>query len=338
MGGMYFNCCFALLVAGLYALTGFEALLLLVVIQTFAIVQQSLPLLRLDGFYIISDLTGVPDMLTRIKPVLRRLIPGREPDPRVTELKAWVRRVVTGYVFVVVPVIALLFVVMLIHAPRAFATAYDSFAVHYSRIGPDISHGRTGKAALNVFEMLILLLPLMGMVYSIARVGKRAGAGAWSWSAVHPARRGGLALASAAAVGLVAFLWWPHGEYRPIQPGEKGTLVSAVSSLPKVPTGNAALSPQRARQLHGAPFVHHISKDDLKTPADDATTSKDEGTTTVESTTETTTTPEATTTTELPATTTPAAASDPAATAAPADGTSTTGTTTTTTPDPSVTP
>ncbi|MEA2194824.1 MAG: putative peptide zinc metalloprotease protein, partial [Solirubrobacteraceae bacterium] len=125
MGGMYFNTIFGLIVAGLYALTGFEALLLLIVLQTFAIVQQSLPLLRLDGFYIISDLTGVPDMLTRIKPVLRRLIPGREPDPRVTELKPWVRRVVTAYICTVVPLIALLFVLMLIHAPRAFATGYE---------------------------------------------------------------------------------------------------------------------------------------------------------------------------------------------------------------------
>ncbi len=117
LGGMYFNTVFALAVAAIYAATGFEPLLLLVVLQTFAIIQQSLPLLRLDGFYIISDLTGVPDMLTRIKPVLSRLIPGREPDPRVTELKPWVRRVVTTYIFIVVPLIALLFVVMLVHAP-----------------------------------------------------------------------------------------------------------------------------------------------------------------------------------------------------------------------------
>ena len=261
MGGMYFNCCFALLVAGLYAVTGFEALLLLVVIQTFAIAQQSLPLLRLDGFYIISDLTGVPDMLTRIKPVLRRLIPGREPDPRVTELKPWVRRVVTGYVCIVVPVIALLFVVMLIHAPRAFATGYDSLAVHYSRVGPDLSHGRTGKAALNVFEMLILLLPLMGMAYSTARVGKRAGAGAWSWSRVHPARRAGLALGTAAAVGLVAFLWWPHGDYRPIQPGEKGTLVSAVQQpaegAQRPRRAVAAARPSAARRAVRASRARH---------------------------------------------------------------------------------
>jgi putative peptide zinc metalloprotease protein len=320
MGGMYFNTIFALAVAGLYALTGFEPVLLLIVIQTFAIVQQSLPLLRLDGFYIISDLTGVPDMLTRIKPVLSRLIPGREPDPRVTELKPWVRRVVTGYVFTVVPLIALLFVVMLIHAPRAFATGYDSFLVHYSRVGPDLSAGRTGKGILNIFEILVLVLPLIGMVYSTGRVGRRAGAGTWNWSAAHPARRGGLALGTAAAAGLVAFLWWPHGEYRPIQPGERGTLVSAVESLPQAPTGQAALPPARARELHGAPFRHQAATPSglQKTTTGRQTSTTQTGTTTTPSTTVPSTTTVGTTAapaTTVPATTVPATTTpDPAAT------------------------
>ncbi|MDX6676615.1 MAG: putative peptide zinc metalloprotease protein, partial [Solirubrobacteraceae bacterium] len=322
MGGMYFNMVFALAVVGLYALTGFEALLLLVVIQTFAIVQQSLPLLRLDGFYIISDLTGVPDMLTRIKPVLRRLIPGREPDPRVTELKPWVRKVVTGYICTVVPLIALLFVLMLIHAPRAFATGYDSLAVHYARIGPDFSDGRTGKGILNLFEMLILLLPLAGITYTIGRIAKRAGGGAWNWSATHPARRGGLALGTAAAVGFVAFLWWPHGDYRPIQPGERGTLVSAVGSLPKIPTGRASLPAERARELKGAPFRHRAAatSEQTKQPSEQTTTTTPTTTTTTPATTTTTpatTTPVPATTTPVPATTTPAAANPDPTTTAP---------------------
>ncbi len=320
MGGMYFNMIFALAIVAVYAVTGFEALLLLVVIQTFAIVQQSLPLLRLDGFYIISDLTGVPDMLTRIKPVLRRLIPGREPDPRVTELKPWVRRVVTGYICTVVPLIALLFVVMLIHAPRAFATGYDSLAVHYARVGPEFSHGRVGQGILNVFEMLVLVLPLTGMVYTIGRVGKRAGAGTWKWSADHPLRRGGLALGTAVAVGVVAFLWWPNGDYRPIQPGEKGTVVSAVRSLPKVTTGRAALPRERARELDGAPFRHKTTA-----PAEDAAPSDEPTTTTTTPTTTTPATTVPTTTTPAPATTAPAPATTaPApATTAPAPATTT---------------
>jgi putative peptide zinc metalloprotease protein len=123
VGGMYFNALVALGAAAAFALTRFEPLLLLVVLQTFAIVQQSLPFLRLDGYYIVSDLTGVPDILGRLRPVLGSLLPWRSPDARVTELKPWVRGVVTGYLVVIVPVIALVFVLMLVHAPRAFATA-----------------------------------------------------------------------------------------------------------------------------------------------------------------------------------------------------------------------
>jgi putative peptide zinc metalloprotease protein len=96
LGGVYFNAVYALVMTGVYVARGFEPVLLLVLVQNFAILQQLLPLLRLDGYYIISDLTGVPDMLSRIKPVLRSLIPRREADPRVTELKPWVRAAVTA--------------------------------------------------------------------------------------------------------------------------------------------------------------------------------------------------------------------------------------------------
>ena len=46
LGGIYFNAIFALAMAALYAVTSFEPLLLLVLIQNFAMIQQLLPLLR----------------------------------------------------------------------------------------------------------------------------------------------------------------------------------------------------------------------------------------------------------------------------------------------------
>ena len=52
-----------------------------------------LPFLRLDGYYVVSDLVGVPDLFRRIGPVLRSAIPFRAPEPEVAELKPWVRRV-----------------------------------------------------------------------------------------------------------------------------------------------------------------------------------------------------------------------------------------------------
>ena len=38
--------------------------------------HQLLPFVRLDGYYILSDLTGVPDLFARIKPTLLGVLPG----------------------------------------------------------------------------------------------------------------------------------------------------------------------------------------------------------------------------------------------------------------------
>ena len=345
LGGVYFNAIFALAMAGLYAATRFEPLLLVVLVQNFAILQQLLPLLRLDGYYIISDLTGVPDMLARIKPILQSLIPGREADARVTELKPWVRRVVTAYVCTIVPVLILSFVLMIAHAPRAFATAYDSAGVQWDRIAaaPGLAATATG-----IVQLALLVLPCMGMLLTSGRVGGRVCRSAWCWSEGEPLRRGVLGVGSIGAMGLAAFVWWPNGDYRPIQPTERGTIQAAVHDLRALPTGRPALTVQRQRQLGGAPFERPRRRAQLpqtqqqpkaktqSTPSTTTTTTPSATTTTTSTTdttpttptdtttvpTDTTTLPTDTTTTTVPGTTTPVPAPGTATT--PAPGTATT--------------
>ena len=76
LGGLYFNV-WCLLVAGTFYLsTGNGLALLLVVLLHVEMVQQLLPLVRLDGYFILADLTGVPDLFARVGPVLRGLLPG----------------------------------------------------------------------------------------------------------------------------------------------------------------------------------------------------------------------------------------------------------------------
>jgi putative peptide zinc metalloprotease protein len=253
LGGMYFNAIFALAIGAAYALTGFEPLLLLVVLQTFAIVQQSLPFLRLDGYYIISDLTGVPDILMRIKPVLLSLVPGRKPDDRVTELKPWVRVAVTSYIALLVPVIALMFTLMIINAPRLFATGWDSFWTHYDVVGPAFEKGQALRGVRAALQMVVLALPAIGFVYTLIRIAGRGGKGAWSWSAGSAVRRVGVTAAGVLVIGAIAFTWWPNGDYRPIQRGERGTLAGAIDQIKNVASGRAALTPERQQELGGAP-------------------------------------------------------------------------------------
>jgi putative peptide zinc metalloprotease protein len=179
----------------------------------------------------------------------------------VTELKPWVRVVVTAYVCVLVPVIAFMFLMLLINAPRVFATGWDSFWAHWDRVGPDFSSGATARGALTVFQMLILVLPAAGIVYTTTRVAKRFGTLGWRWSDGSPARRTALMAGAGAAAALAAFLLWPHSDYRPIQPGERGTLVGAIRQLAAVPSGRAALTPQRAAELGGAPSERQLQRE-----------------------------------------------------------------------------
>ena len=65
--------------------------------------------------------------------------------------------------------------------------------------------------------------------------------------------RGPLLVAAVTSVATVGFLWWPRDDYRPIQPGERGTLVGGVRSLTDIASGRASLTPQRLRELGGAP-------------------------------------------------------------------------------------
>ena len=54
-----------------------DALLLLVALQLLEMVKQLSPVIRADGYHILSDVTGVPDLYAHIGPTLRRLLPWR---------------------------------------------------------------------------------------------------------------------------------------------------------------------------------------------------------------------------------------------------------------------
>ena len=311
LGGVYFNTIFILATAGAYALTGFEPLLLMIPLQHLEIIHQFLPFIRLDGYYIVSDLTGVPDMFARIRPTLASLIPGKRTSDRVKELKPWVRGVVTAYVFTVVPLLLFLFGMMLVNAPRIFSTAYDAFFVQYHKVRHDFSGGSAFAGSFGVLQMLILLLPAAGLIVTFARAVLRVGQGVWKKTEGRDAARAGSVLAAAALLAGIAFMWWPNGDYKPIQPGEKGTIQGALAQFAAVPTGRASLTRERARQLRGAPFRNKQAGNQSSgyKPTSPTTTSTSTTPTTTEetTTTESTTTPTATTgtaTTETATTTT----------------------------------
>ena len=131
LGGVYFNAVFVLLLTVTYLATGYAPLLAAVVLIHLEIVQQLLPSLRFDGYFILADLIGVPDLFRRIGPTLRSMIPGRPADPRVHGLKRAARVTLTAWVLVVVPLIALELGLIILNGPRlarTFAHSLDAQA------------------------------------------------------------------------------------------------------------------------------------------------------------------------------------------------------------------
>ena len=308
LGGIYFNGVFVLLVSAAYFLTGFEPLLVLILVQHMQVLQQLLPFLRLDGYYILSDLTGVPDMFQRIKPTLKSAVPGRETDASAEELKPWVRRVVLAWIVFLVPVLLAVFGMLIFNAPRMVATAWDSLGLQWDRV----QEGGALNVLAGTVQSLALILPLLGIAYTSLRVAQRIVQGAWSWSDGAPVRRTLVVASSAAIAAGGAYVLYPNGEYRPIQPSERGTVQGGVAQLSQVRTGRPALTEEREEELGGAPTVRTggapLPSEDEPASTTPATTGE---TGTGAATTEPGATEPAATTSSVPTETTPPAETEP---------------------------
>ncbi len=262
LGGVYFNAIFALATAGVYFLTGFEPLLILVMIQHLLMFYQFLPFMRLDGYHVVSDLTGIPDLFARIRPTLTSFIPFKKSPREVTELKPWARAVVTIWVLSVVPVLAYLFGMMILSAPRVLATAWDSFFIQKSNLSKDLDGGANAQAAVHGLQLAFIVLPVLGMSVTFTRVSKRIATGFWNFTSGHPFRRFFMGVAIAGLVAGAAYVLIPNGEYKPIQPGEDWTFANSVSAAKDVSSGRPSLSEDREQEL-GARFFNETGEDPL---------------------------------------------------------------------------
>jgi putative peptide zinc metalloprotease protein len=230
LGGVYFNLIFALVTAGAYFLTHFEPLLVVIAFQHIEILHQFLPFLRMDGYYIVADLTGVPDLFARLKPTLKSLVPGQETEKQVEELKPWVRWAVTAWVLVTIPFILYVYGMIVTQAPRIFATAVASGREQWGHASDSISHGNYAMAALFLLQALLLALPILGVILTIARLAKTIASEMWTRTEGRPVMRTGFVGVASMAVILLVIGWSPRGRYAPIRPDERGTLQAGVDS------------------------------------------------------------------------------------------------------------
>ncbi|MGH3613603.1 MAG: hypothetical protein ACRDRK_13635, partial [Pseudonocardia sp.] len=173
LGGIYFNLIFMVGMSLAYLQTGAPWLLVALVLMHVETAWQFLPNIRLDGYYILADLVGVPDLFSLIGPVLKSLLPGRPTHPRVAELRPWTRRVMTLWVVLVVPVLVYFLIWFLIIAPMVLPVVWDSLQKLADNAAAAVRAGEAAAATLGIIQIFLLLLPWIGITLVLTSLGRR---------------------------------------------------------------------------------------------------------------------------------------------------------------------
>ena len=214
LGGLYFNLIFMLALAGVYAATSAEVLLLVIAITHLEMLEQLLPFVRFDGYFILSDLAGVPDLFARVVPIVRSTVFQGPRDPRVTSLRRPARIVVTGWVLCVIPLLSFSLGYLLLHLPGINRALWRSGSRQAQLLSAAISGHRYAMATVDAIGFALLVLSFAGSVYIMIALARRLAATGLRWSAGHRARRLLLAAASLACMAALASFWTARGQFR----------------------------------------------------------------------------------------------------------------------------
>ncbi|MGW1346271.1 AAA family ATPase [Kribbella sp. NPDC002412] len=169
LGGVYFNVVFMAAAAAAYLWTEWPPLLAIIALSHLEIAQQLLPIVRFDGYYILGDLAGVPNLFGHVRPIMRSLLPGRHHDHGAGQLRLRTRVIVTAWVLVTVPTLLIGLGALLWNTPgylSAFLTRSSSI---WNTTRDLVSIGQFGAATLSALSLLAIALPIVGIGLVLGR-------------------------------------------------------------------------------------------------------------------------------------------------------------------------
>ena len=214
LGGLYFNLLSILALAGLYAATNAEILLLAIAVIHLEMLEQLLPFARFDGYWILSDLIGVADLFARIPPILKNaLTRGRNPDPRITGMRRAARAAVTAWVLAVIPVVAATSGYLLLHLPAMDRALWHATATQSHAMATAVTGAHYAAAAVAAISVALAAITGAGTIYLIIILIRRAFTATPRWTAGHPARRLLAILVAAACVTALALYWTAQNQF-----------------------------------------------------------------------------------------------------------------------------
>ena len=176
LGGVYFNAIFILILGGCYAVTGNPLFLAAVFLDNFQILQQLFPLVRMDGYFILGDLAGVPDLLGLLGSIMASVLPGaraRSASTRVQGLRRGPRILVTTWVLVAIPLLLAMTGYTAWHLPEMISTLRQAFTADVDAARASFSAGYPAAGLVAALNVVLIVIPVFGLAYLLVRAAGR---------------------------------------------------------------------------------------------------------------------------------------------------------------------
>ncbi|HZT98655.1 MAG TPA: hypothetical protein VFA10_03285 [Ktedonobacteraceae bacterium] len=222
IGGFYFELIFALGALALYFITRQEFLLSIMVLTDLAVLSEVSPLVRFDGYWVLTDLTGIPDLFSQVSPFLRSVFSQTGPfwqrvfalpasvARRLPNLKPWVKVVFVCYIIVAIFGLPVLLFSLVLYEPNIVATTWNALLWQKSQFMYSQSTGDLPGMALAITQAFLIAVALCGNGYVLYSAGRRAIRALWNWSKQTLKYRIVVLALIAGFIVLVAVLWTPQ--------------------------------------------------------------------------------------------------------------------------------
>ena len=173
LGGVYANAVAMTMIGLAYLTTGSPWLLVVLVALHIETMWQFLPSVRLDGYYILADLVGVPDLFARLGPILRSALPGGGIHPRVAELTPLTRRVVACWAALTMAFLGCWAVMVGLLAPQVVPVVWAELLGRLGATATAVQAADVTAAALGATQLALLVLPYAGLTLIAVNLGHR---------------------------------------------------------------------------------------------------------------------------------------------------------------------
>lgn len=170
LGGIYFNLILTCVFGLAQMFTGQAVWGAAALIQIMLILYQFLPFIRLDGYYLMTDLTGVPDLFAHMRPALMSMAPRAAASQRVLDLKPGVRLIVTAWALSAALALGWFLTRLAFGVPKFLHTATDQGTALWGRMSAALLGGDLLDGAATFLVLTLMAIQVLGLLILSGRI------------------------------------------------------------------------------------------------------------------------------------------------------------------------